>query len=269
MTSDTPYDRPIQIAEGIFWVGYRDVQTNLSCNPYLVVQGDQAVLIDGGSRTDFAVVMMKILQTGIDPQKVTALVYQHYDPDLCGSMANFIDMCDNPELKIISEKTNNVFISYYIPRDKYHLLQAIDQQAYAFAFNQRTLHFIPTPYAHSPGSFATYDSATKTLFSSDLFGSYSTQWDLLLQLEPTCFVCQDYDDCPNRRSACPVKDMLVFHQQIMPCTKALRHALSKISGQDLARIAPQHGSIISGPTDIGFVIGKLAAMDKVGIDAIV
>ncbi len=31
------YDRPIQIAEGIYWVGFYDESTNLHCNPYLIV----------------------------------------------------------------------------------------------------------------------------------------------------------------------------------------------------------------------------------------
>lgn len=219
MTIDIKYDRPLQMADGIFWVGHRDERFNLACNPYLIVEGDQAVLIDGGSRTDFAIVMMKILQTGVDPQKVAALIYQHYDPDLCGSMSNFIDMCDSPGLKIISEKTNNLFISYYMPRDKYHLLNAIDTQAYTFVWNDRILNFIPTPYAHSPGSFVTYDGKTKTLFSSDLFGSYSTQWELVLDLDDKCFTCRDYDVCPNQRVQCPVKDILFFTGRSCPAPK--------------------------------------------------
>lgn len=214
MTIDKKYDRPIQVAEGIYWVGFRDEKSNLTCNPYLVVQGDQAILIDGGSRTDFAVVMMKILQAGVDPQNVVGLIYQHYDPDLCGSMSNFIDMFENPSLKIISEKKNNVFISFYIHRDKYHLLESIDTYNYSFDLNGRILEFIPTPYAHSPGSFVTYDPKTKTLFTSDLFGSHSTQWDLFLEFEEECFTCLDYDKCPKQHIDCPVKDILAFHKEI-------------------------------------------------------
>jgi len=75
MTSDRKYDRPIQLAEGIYWVGFRDEKSNLTCNPYLIVQGDEAVLIDSGSRTDFAAVMMKVLQAGVDPQQVIGLIY--------------------------------------------------------------------------------------------------------------------------------------------------------------------------------------------------
>lgn len=269
MTDNKKYDRPIQVAEDIYWVGFRDKQTNLACNPYLVVQDDKAVLIDSGSRTDFAVVMMKILQAGIDPQQIVALIYQHYDPDLCGSMSNFIDMCDNPSLKIISEKNSNIFIAHYIHRDKCHLLASIDDSNFTFKLNNRTLKFISTPYSHNPGSFVTYDPKTKTLFSSDLFGSYSSEWDLFVKLFEECFFCLDYNNCPNQRPACPVKDILTFHKTMMPCCKALRYAMHKIKDIDIECIAPQHGSILKSIRDISFVIQRLENLEKVGIDAIV
>src|SRR5512133_885518 len=110
------YDGPIEIAEKIYWVGFHEKVSNFHCNPYLIVEGERAVLIDAGSRPDFAVVMMKILQTGIAPEQIAALVYHHVDPDLCGSMSNMVDICNNPELLILSHADNNTFISYYIER---------------------------------------------------------------------------------------------------------------------------------------------------------
>ncbi|MBT4364803.1 MAG: MBL fold metallo-hydrolase [Desulfobacterales bacterium] len=268
MTIDKKYDRPIKVSEGIYWVGYRDEKSNLSCNPYLVVQGDKAVLIDSGSRTDFAAVMMKVLQAGVDPQQIVGLIYQHYDPDLCGSMSNFIDMCDNPEIKIISEENSNVFISFYIHSDKNHLIDSIDNYEYKFNLNGRILEFIKTPYSHSPGSFVTFDKRTKTLFTSDLFGSYSIIWDLFLELTEQCYTCLNFDECPNKHIVCPVKDILAFHKEMMPNKKALRYALSIIKKMNIECIAPQHGSILNREKDISFVIHKLETLEGVGIDGI-
>lgn len=268
MTIDRKYDRPIQVAEGIYWVGFRDEKTKLTCNPYLVIQGDKAVVIDSGSRTDFAVVMMKILQTGVDPQQIVGLIYQHYDPDLCGSMPNFIDMCNNPDLKIISDKKNNVFISFYIHGDKYSLLNSIDEYDYTFSLNNRKLEFVSTPYTHSAGSFMTFDRNTGTLFTSDLFGSYSMIWDLFLELTEECFICKNFDECPNLTFPCPVKDILAFHKEIMPCKKALRNALSIIKNMSVKRFAPQHGSIIHKGKDISFITHNLDILENVGIDAL-
>jgi len=269
MDNNKAYDGPIKIDDGIFWVGFRAMESNLHCNPYLVVQDGQAVLIDSGSRTDFATVMMKILQVGIDPKQIVALIYQHYDPDLCGSMSNFIDMCDNPNLEVFSEMNNNVFISFYVHREKRGLLKSIDENAFMFTFNNRTLQFFTTPYSHSQGSFVTYDEKTKTLFSSDLFGSFSTKWELELTLDDECFTCEDYDHCPRGKDYCPLPDLIAFHRKVMPCNQALRYAMGKIRDIDMEKVAPQHGSILTHRRDIYFIIEQLEGLDGVGIDGVI
>jgi len=261
------YDRPIKIAEGIYWVGFHEERTNLHCNPYLIIEGDKAVLIDGGSRPDFAVVMTKILQTGINPKSIEALIYQHYDPDLCGSIPNMIDICDNLGLKILSEPSNNIFINYYIEKKQHHLFKTIDMIDNAFTLQDRTLTFFRTPYCHNAGSFVTYDERTKTLFSSDLFGSFSSTWDLFLRLEEECFTCPDHYNCPNGKDYCPLPDIIDFHRHIMPNGKALRYAMDVLKGIDIDIVAPQHGSILTERKDIKFMIDTLASLDAVGIDA--
>lgn len=260
------YNRPIKVADGILWVGFRDEKTNFTCNPYLVVENGQAVLIDGGSRSDFAEVMLKILQTGIDPGEITGLIYHHYDPDLCGSMPNLLDMCDHPDLRIISDSRNNAFISYYIHRDRHTLLNSIDDYGCKLSLNGRMLRFLPTPYSHSAGSFVTFDEKTGTLFSSDLFGSFAPEKELFTFLNPECYACISYDNCPHRRYYCPVEGILNFHKTVMPCTSALRYALRQIKTMPVKRIAPQHGSILTRPEDISFVIQKLEKLENVGID---
>ena len=111
--TDLNYSRPIEIAEGVFWVGFYDVHPGSHCNPYFITDGKEAIVIDGGSRPDFPSVMMKILSTGVAPSSIVALIYQHYDPDLCGSISNFEDIIDREDLKIISAKSNHMFIRHY------------------------------------------------------------------------------------------------------------------------------------------------------------
>jgi len=267
MNHEKSYDRPIEIAENIYWVGFHDTTSNLHCNPYLIVEGDQAVLIDAGSRPDFAVVMMKILQTGISPEQIVALIYHHVDPDLCGSLSNMVDICANPKMIVLSEPQNNVFISYYIEREKRSLLTSIEEYDKVFTFGERTLKFVKTPYAHNAGSFVTHDMKTGTLFSSDLFGSISSQWELFVELADDCYTCRDYDNCINQRKYCPLPDILEFHKTIMPSEKALKYAMDVIASLEVRMIAPQHGSIFAKKKDIDFLIEKLGALKEVGIDA--
>ncbi|MFH1139741.1 MAG: MBL fold metallo-hydrolase [Pseudomonadota bacterium] len=260
------YSRPIKIAPDVYWIGFYDNQAGLHCNPYLIIDGDQAVVIDGGSRPHFPVVMMKILQTGLDPSAICALIYQHYDPDLCGSLPNFEDIIDRPDLKIISAGENNMFINHYSTSSRFYSLQELQN---SFSFDSgRKLGFTMTPYSHSGGSFVTLDEKSGVLFTSDLFGSYGGKWDLFLDLGKNCHSCADYTACPEGKKYCPFPDIINFHQRVMTSERALKHSLEQISHLPFRMIAPQHGSIIHKPEKILTVARLLAELKGVGIDRI-
>jgi flavorubredoxin len=260
------YDRPVEIAPGIFWVGFYDVQSGLHCNPYLVIDGSEAVVIDGGSRPDFPTVMMKILQTGIFPHQIRALIYHHYDPDLCGSLPNFEDIIGGGDLGIISAAANNMFIRHYAARSR---LLAVENIGSRFVFSSgRTLEFIKTPYAHAQGSMVTYDAASGILFSSDLLGSYGTQWELFFRLDASCLACVDEEACRPKKAKCPVRDVMKFHEKLMPSTRALRHALTRLMAIPFKTVAPQHGSIIAETGILRLLFARLAALERVGIDGV-
>ncbi|MDY0042832.1 MAG: MBL fold metallo-hydrolase [Desulforhabdus sp.] len=261
------YSRSIQIAEGVFWIGFHDIQSGLHCNPYLITEGQEAVVIDGGSRPDFPSVMMKILTTGVDPSSIKALIYQHYDPDLCGSISNFEDIIDRDDLKIISCSSNHMFIRHYAAKSD---LLSMQDLHYRYRFSSgRELRFTPTPYAHSEGSFVTFDARTGVLFTSDLFGSYGGQWELFLQLEPHCRNCFDYSPCSAGKTYCPLPDILKFHQHIIPSARALKYALEQMAAIPFSVIAPQHGSVIRGADIIEIVWNRLGALERVGIDRVI
>ena len=259
------YSDPVEIAKGIHWVGFSDKQAGLQCNPYLVHDGDEAVLIDGGSRPHFSTVMMKILQTGLKPAMIKRLIYQHYDPDLCGSIPNFEEMIGSGNLKIISHRENNIFIHYYAA---IATRLCIDEIGNEFVFSSgRRLQFIRTPYAHSAGSFVTFDEQTRTLFSSDLFGSVGTGWDLFMELPSGCDSCTSYDDCPYGLSRCPMEGIYSFHMRIMTSGKALRLAMKTVQNIAPSVVAPQHGSVIRVRANIELITEGLLHLQKVGIDA--
>jgi flavorubredoxin len=266
-TETIDYEKPVEIAPGIYWVGFADAHARLHCNPYLIVEGAEAVLIDGGSRSDFSSVLLKILQTGIEPQQIYRLIYQHYDPDLCGSIPNFEAVIGRADLKIISHRANNMFIKYYgvaAPR------VCIETMQWQFRFaTGRTLQFIRTPYAHAEGSFMTFDVQTGTLFSSDVFGSYDEVWQLFLRLPPECATCAPAKPCIYGHTSCPMLGMMDFHVKVMTSNAALRYALQQVRALPVRCIAPQHGSIIDQSVHIPVIINKLAQLLQVGIDAYV
>ena len=133
----------------------------------------------------------------------------------------------------------------------------------------RKLLFYGTPFCHSPGSFITYDTKTKTLFSSDLFGSYDANWQLYLELIEGCDGCHSQRVCLQTGKKCPLYGIDQFHKRIMTSKTALSHALDVIESLDIERIAPQHGSIIKSNVDAQIVIRHLRSMEHVGIDYLI
>ena len=259
------YSQPVEIAAGIFWVGFADEKSSMHCNPYLIIEGKEAVLIDGGSRPDFSTVMMKILHTGIRPSQIKRLIYHHYDPDLCGNIPHLEEIIGGSELRILSHKENNPFIKHYAAASP---CDCVDELGGRFRFaSGRELTFHRTPYAHSAGSFVTWDSATRTLFSSDLFGSYDADWELFLKLGADCLACGTDGQCGrSERGVCPIKGITRFHERVMSSNSALRHALECIRELPAERIAPQHGSILTGPDILQRVTDVLGSLTRVGID---
>ncbi|MAG95402.1 MAG: hypothetical protein CMM08_01760 [Rhodospirillaceae bacterium] len=267
---DMEFDRPVEMTEGVFWVGFNDRTRGLHCNPYLIIDGEVAVLIDGGSRPEFSTVMRKILQTGIEPRSIAYLIYQHYDPDLCGSIPNLEDIIDRPDLKLISKRENNVFIRYYSVRSE---MLCIDALGHSLELpSGRRLRFIHTPFAHAAGSFMTYDENSGILFSSDLFGALDsdTEWRLYFDAAEACVSCANQipDDptevCPEIDAPCPWSSLYAFHRQVMPSRSALCHAVRCAREIGPSMIAPQHGSVLHRSQDIAAAINRLEALEKVG-----
>lgn len=258
------YSEYIEIAEGVYWVGFADKRFGLHCNPYLIIDGDEAVLIDSGSRNDFSTVMLKIMRTGISPSKIKRLIYQHYDPDLCANIPHMEAMINSSDLKIISHYENNIFINYYSTRSPKQCIEVLDYH-YEFASGRR-LEFIRTPYAHCPGSFITYDTKTKTLFTSDIFGSYDYNWNLYAQIEDHCRDCVPQETCSRTGKRCQLKGIINFHKRVMTSGKALRYALACIAQLDASIYAPQHGSILHTREAKEIVLAHLNALENIGID---
>lgn len=261
---DLDYDQYIEIAPGVYWVGFWDQEAGLHCNPYLIVDGDEAVLIDSGSRDDFSTVMLKIMRTGTSFKKIKRLIYHHYDPDLCGNIPHVEALVGGRDLEIISHYENNTFIAYYSARSPRRCIEEMD---YTFTFaSGRELKFIRTPHAHAPGSFMTYDAQTKTLFSSDLFGSYDYNWSLYTHIGVPCKdSTTPVSICPHTQEPCQLQGMVEFHQRTMPSQKALRYALDRVEELDIALIAPQHGSLLDTPISREIAIRRLREIEVLGL----
>jgi two-component system, cell cycle response regulator len=210
----------VDLGNGIYWIGTCDYINELHCNPYIIIDGDEGVLIDPGSVLDFEQVLANI--TSLIPlEKIRYVVLHHQDPDLCSSLPLF----EKAGLKaqVVTHWRTSLMIKYcginsdfYIVNEEGHQLKLA---------SGRILSFIDTPYLHFPGAIATFDPLSGTLFSGDIFGAISDQWDL--------FADSSYPEV-----------MKSFHEHYVPGNEIIRPVMELFLQMPITMICPQHGSII-------------------------
>lgn len=236
------YNDAIPVTRDIFWVGFYDKEASLHCNPYLLIDEEDAVFIDPGSIPHFHVVMRKVMDL-INPEDITVIIAQHQDPDVCGNLPVVEDVINRRDLKVVAHTNSIRLIRHLGIRSEFY---AVDKHDFKLTLQSgRELEFIFTPYLHSPGAIATYDRKTRSLFTSDIFAAVSRDWSL--------FARGDF-----------LSPMDLFHQQYMPSNAILRSGLERFDGYAIDRLLPQHGSVLEGD-DIARAIEHLKSL-PCGID---
>lgn len=228
----------VEVADGVWWVGTHLADDPFQCHAYLIEHGDDCVLIDPGGPLTVEAVWDKVA-TVVDPGRVRWIVCHHQDPDVAGALPWLSQRMTRPDAAVVTHWRAAALLKHYGTSLPFHL---VDQNDWELDLGGRRLQFVFTPYLHFPGAFTTFDELTGTLFSSDLFGGFST--------EPRLFA----DDLGYFEAMRP------FHEHYMPSREILRHGLGSLSALPLRLIAPQHGHLI--PEDlIAPIIEQLSELD--------
>ncbi|MFW5967567.1 MAG: protein kinase domain-containing protein [Persicimonas sp.] len=230
-------NEPVEIAQGIFWVGKRPEGEIFYANPYLRHYpgdasrggGDFNLLIDPGSSADFSVVQAKVSQIlgGID--RVSSIFINHQDPDVASAVGLMMGRY-TPQANILCTEDTWRLVHYYnIPRERFVALEKFPNGVKLPTGD--VLLPVPSPFCHFVGAMMLYDPSTRVLFSGDLFGGLTDR--------DAEGLYADESDWTGMRA---------FHQIYMPTQKALRHAIDNIRQLDPPPeiIAPQHGRVIVG-----------------------
>jgi two-component system, NtrC family, C4-dicarboxylate transport sensor histidine kinase DctB len=219
MTISEKYDGAVEVAPGVFWVGFYDPTSNFHCNPYLVVVGGEALLIDPGSNPHFPTVARKVSSV-IKFDKIRYIIIHHQDPDLAANIPVFERVINRDDLRVVTTQRVSFLTNYYGFKSPYRFVEEGPLD-----LGGRSFEFLKTPYLHAPGAFTTYDRNSKILFSSDIFGAFSQEWDL--------YAHAGYHE-----------KMYRFHHTYMPPGDLLKRQMGVFERLDLDLIAPQHGSVI-------------------------
>ncbi|MBN1412244.1 MAG: hypothetical protein JW969_15470 [Spirochaetales bacterium] len=213
----------IQVTEGIHWVGFADFESGFSNNPYLLIDEEEAILFDPGpGHPLFKELITQKIQNILPMEKIKYIVVHHQDPDLC-ALIPYIEYIINPDAVIIAHPRAALFLPYYGIRKK--ILPVGDRDILELESGRKII-FYHTPYAHFAGSMMSYDTKTKTLFSSDIFGTFNRNWSFKAKPE----------DKPLMQS------FLEHYVEEKGCLKYIYDFLKELS---IDRICPQHGSVIA------------------------
>lgn len=229
----------VNLGNRVWWVGHYIPNDIFQCHVYLIEHGDNSVLIDPGGYLTFKQVYKKV-QEIIPFSHIRYFVCHHQDPDITSSL-KLIELLPDvrKDAVIVTHWRAKQLIKHYNPAFPFWNIEEHDWQ---LDLGGRVLKFIFTPYLHFPGAFCTFDFLSGILFSSDIFGGFTTNWTLFAQDESY------------------FEDMRPFHEHYMPSREVLISGLMKLEEYPIKMIAPQHGSII--PTQlVGFMIKKLKQID--------
>ncbi|MFH0759888.1 MAG: MBL fold metallo-hydrolase [Bacteroidota bacterium] len=205
----------------IYWLGIPEASA-FRPNSYLIVDNDEAIIVDPGGAGYFEFVRDRVAQI-LPPERVIAQVLSQPDPDVAASFPFWVDV--NPHSKVIASPRTNTLLSHF--RDcSYEHLNIQEHPEFRFT-SGKTVQFIPSPFLHSPGAFTTYDTTSKFLFSGDIWAALDMEWTLVL------------DDFSKHELK-----LNLFHVDYMASNKAARGFVNRIKHLELDAILPQHGRII-------------------------
>lgn len=217
-------DKAVEIRPNVWWIGWPDYKAGFSNNPYLIKDGNEVIVIDPGSALDehWKIVKRKI-ESIVPIKSITMVIATHQDPDLCAAIPLIEKEVGVGNFEIVTTDRTSLFIPYYNVKTEVTTIE--DGDTMEIGESNRELLFITSPYLHFPGAFTVYDKKEKILFSSDIFGAFSVDWNLY---------ANDFY----------MEAIKIFAEPYLPDKRHVINYLDKIKNLDIELICPQHGSII-------------------------
>ena len=200
----------------------------VQANQFLVIDGEQAALIDPGGNQAFNELLMGVGRE-FPPGKLTYLLASHADPDIIASLDRW--MTSTPARLVISKLWER-FAPYLTKFGKTQSrIIGVTDAGGVLPLGRSELVLLPAHFMHSEGNFHFYDPVSCILFTGDLGVS------LISGVEAREFVT---DLAPH------IPRMEGFHRRYMASNKILRLWTRMARKLDVKMLVPQHGAPILG-----------------------
>ena len=168
--------KPIEIADGIFWIGSIDwnirdfhgysTKQGTTYNAYLIMD-DKITLIDAVKK-EFADELIHHISEIVDPKKIDYVISNHTEMDHSGGLARVLHKIGEDKPLFCSEMGHKNLSRHFAQKWNYQPVEDGGE----LSLGKRTLTFMETRMLHWPDSMFTYAKEDHLLFSSDAFGQH-------------------------------------------------------------------------------------------------
>lgn len=175
---NTP-DDPLELAEGVYWVGVIDwnlrdfhgyeTPRGGTYNAYLIV--DEKVTLIDTVKDQFAGELIENISRIIDPSKIDYVVSNHVERDHSSSLPAIMKLCPDATV-IATERGKTGLLGYYEEDGCGEWNFETVNTGSEISIGKRTLMFIETVMLHWPDNMQTYLKEENILFSNDAFGQH-------------------------------------------------------------------------------------------------
>ena len=141
----------------------------MSFNSFLII--DEKILIVDGVGKKYENEWMENIQNSLEGREPDFILIQHMEPDSIESINTLVKKYS--KIKIVSSKKSFNMIKKYLKNDFSEIRLEV-KEGDKLELGKHILFFIEAPMVHWPEVIITYDSLTKTLFTSDSFSRFGT-----------------------------------------------------------------------------------------------
>lgn len=232
-------NKPIKIAENIYWVGVvdwnlrdfhgYDTPKGGTYNSYLII--DEKITLIDTVKAEFSEEMMHNISEIVDPSKIDYIIANHVEMDHSSSLPIIMEIASNAKL-VCSVKGKKGLYEYYgeMGFNRWNIQEV--KTGDEINIGKRHLQFLEAVMLHWPDSMHTYLKEDKILFSNDAFGQHIASSERFEdQLENVINVIEEAQ--------------IYYANIIMPFNKQVLGYIEKIRrmGIGISMIAPAHGVI--------------------------
>lgn len=213
---------------------------------YLVIDRGEGIIIDPGGYALFPLIVFNVSKY-ISLEKIKYLYFCHQDPDVCGSLPMWKDVC--PKAKIVIGELWSRFLPHFGVTEVEKSLEALPKEGKRIPLGRSHLEAIPAHYMHSPNHFTLYDPVSKFLFTGDIgiaLGNFKY------------LVVNDWLE--------HLEYLYTPHRILMASNKVTKQWAERVKKLEIKAILPQHGAII--PEEFVPYFIKFMENLKCGVDLI-